>query len=90
CLTLNFEELIWEDKLSLLVDISKDLIKIHEEGYIHCDLHSGNILQHREGSWFGPLKSYISDFGLSRKNEEYNLKNGFYGIMPYIAPEVLD
>ncbi|RIB23388.1 kinase-like domain-containing protein [Gigaspora rosea] len=43
-LKLNFEEIIWEDKLSLLIDISKDLIKIHQAGYIHCDLHCGNIL----------------------------------------------
>ncbi|RIB17448.1 kinase-like domain-containing protein [Gigaspora rosea] len=84
-LKLKFEELTWADKLSLLIDISKDLIKIHEAGYIHCDLHCGNILQHEE--WLGSLKSYIADLGLSRKDEERI--DGIYGIMPYIAPEIL-
>ncbi|RIB17452.1 kinase-like domain-containing protein [Gigaspora rosea] len=88
-LKLNFEELTWADKLSLLIDISKDLIKIHEAGYIHCDIHCGNILQHKEDSWLGSLKSYIADLGLSRKNEEHILKSGIYGAMPYIAPEIL-
>ncbi|RIB21784.1 kinase-like domain-containing protein [Gigaspora rosea] len=46
----NFEEITWEDKLSILIDISKDLIKIHKAEYIHCDLHCGNILQHKEES----------------------------------------
>ncbi|RIB21776.1 hypothetical protein C2G38_2175642 [Gigaspora rosea] len=78
-----------KDKLSLLIDILKDLIKIHKEGYIHCDLHCGIILQH-EASWFdGSLKSDFADLGLSRKNEKYGLKTGIYRIMPYIAPEVL-
>ncbi|RIB02722.1 kinase-like domain-containing protein [Gigaspora rosea] len=88
-LKLNFEELTWEDKLSLLINISKDLIKIHKAEYIHCDLHCGNILQHKEESWLGSLKSYVADLGLSRKNEDGVLKKGIYGIMPYIAPEVL-
>ena len=78
-LTLNFKELTWEDKLSILIDIAKDLIKIHQAGYIHCDLHCGNILQHKEESWLDFLKSYIADLGLSRKNEEYVLKNGIMG-----------
>ncbi|RIB17449.1 kinase-like domain-containing protein [Gigaspora rosea] len=62
-----------------------DLIKIHEAGYIHCDIHCGNILQHKEDSWLSSLKSYIADLGLSRKNEEHILKSGIYGVMPYIA-----
>ena len=66
-LTLNFKELTWEDKLSILIDIAKDLIKIHQAGYIHCDLHCGNILQNE--SWLGSLKSYIADLGFSRKSD---------------------
>ncbi|RIB22815.1 kinase-like domain-containing protein [Gigaspora rosea] len=87
-LTRNFEELMWEDKLSLLIDISNDLIKIHEAGYTHCDLHCGNILLHEE-LLSSSLKSYISDLGLSRKNEELSLIQGIYGVMSYVAPEVL-
>ncbi|CAG8732058.1 1136_t:CDS:2, partial [Acaulospora morrowiae] len=66
----NFKGLIWKDKLSRLMNISKDLIQIHEAGYIHCDLHSGNIVLHKEGSWLERAKSYIIDLGLSREKKE--------------------
>ncbi|CAG8553565.1 4267_t:CDS:2 [Acaulospora morrowiae] len=68
-LETNFKELTWKDKLLRLMDISKDLSLIHEAKYIHCDLHSGNIVLHKEGSWIERLKTYIIDLGLSRKNE---------------------
>ncbi|CAG8621287.1 570_t:CDS:10, partial [Acaulospora morrowiae] len=68
-LETNFKELTWKDKLSRLMDISKDLSLIHEAKYIHCDLHSGNIVLHKEGSWLERSKTYIIDLGLSRKNE---------------------
>ncbi|RIB24095.1 hypothetical protein C2G38_2070757 [Gigaspora rosea] len=41
----NFRDLIWQTKLKLLFDISKDLFQIHRAGYTHADFHSGNILQ---------------------------------------------
>ncbi|RIB22931.1 kinase-like domain-containing protein [Gigaspora rosea] len=89
-LKLNFKKLIWKDKLLRLIDISKDLIKIHEAGYIHCDFHSGNILQHKEELWLEKIiKSYIADLGLSRNYKESTLKKGIYGVLPYIAPEIL-
>ncbi|RIB14894.1 kinase-like domain-containing protein [Gigaspora rosea] len=69
------------------VDIAKDLIQIHEAGYIHCDFHSGNILQHKEELWLEKIiKSYIADLGLSQNNKESTLKKG---VLPYIAPEIL-
>ncbi|RIB24768.1 kinase-like domain-containing protein [Gigaspora rosea] len=89
-LRLNFKKLTWKDKLLRLVDISKDLIQIHEAGYIHCDFHNGNILQHKEELWLEKIiKSYIADLGLSRNNREPSLKKGICGVLPYIAPEIL-
>lgn len=35
------------------------------------------------------VQSSISDFGLSIKGEEYDSKGEIYGVMPYVAPEVL-
>ncbi|RIB16370.1 kinase-like domain-containing protein [Gigaspora rosea] len=50
-------------------------------GYIHADFHSGNIL-YDEGA-------YIADLGLSRKKDEKVLEGDIFGVMPYVAPEVL-
>ena len=76
----------WEKKLNLLLCIASDLHIIHSQGLIHRDLHSGNILQDNLYS------AYIADLGLSisaniaLKKEE---SRGVYGVLPYIAPEVL-
>ncbi|RIB19014.1 kinase-like domain-containing protein [Gigaspora rosea] len=87
-LSLNFRELYWKIKLNQLVDISKNLIKVHEAEYVHGDFHSGNILQHRYLN--GDLISYIADLGLSRKKDESDLEGSIYGVLPYVAPEVLN
>ncbi|RIB18999.1 kinase-like domain-containing protein [Gigaspora rosea] len=87
-LTSSFRELNWKIKLKQLVDISKNLIKVHEAEYVHGDFHSGNILQNRYIN--GDLISYIADLGLSRKKDESDLEDSIYGILPYIAPEVLN
>ncbi|RIB27681.1 kinase-like domain-containing protein [Gigaspora rosea] len=68
---------------------------IHSHDFIHRDLHSGNILQdnlHSGNILQDNLKSaYIADLGLSIiSNVALKSKsNGIYGILPYIAPEVL-
>jgi len=41
------------------------LDKMHKAGYIHDDLHTGNILVNEPRK--GKLEFYISDFGLSNK-----------------------
>ncbi|RIB20779.1 kinase-like domain-containing protein [Gigaspora rosea] len=76
----------WKDKLNLLQCIASDLQIIHSHDLIHRDLHSGNIL-------LDSLKSaYIADLGLSisaniMSKSKYD---GIYGILPYVAPEVLN
>ncbi|RIB10271.1 kinase-like domain-containing protein [Gigaspora rosea] len=82
----NLKELYWKSKLKQLVDISRNLIKVHEAEYAHGDFHSGNILQHQHIN--GDLISYIADLGLSRKKDES--EDGVYGVLPYVAPEVLN
>ncbi|RIB10154.1 kinase-like domain-containing protein [Gigaspora rosea] len=83
----NFQELTWQTKLKLLCDISYDLKNIHYAGYIHADFHSGNILQDKGIS--NVIQSYISDTCLSKKYSENDSKDCIYGVMPYVAPEVL-
>lgn len=76
----NWNKLKWKNKIEILKYISDDLRNIHRANLIHADLHSGNILQHH-------LTTFISDLGQTRKvNEE---KGKIYGVLPYIAPEVL-
>ncbi|EXX54562.1 Cdc15p [Rhizophagus irregularis DAOM 197198w] len=58
-----------------------DLETLHGLGYCHKDFHSGNILQ--------ADTICISDFGLSGPANEQKSNGKVYGVMPYIAPEVL-
>ncbi|POG73972.1 kinase-like domain-containing protein [Rhizophagus irregularis DAOM 181602=DAOM 197198] len=79
----NFKNISWKDKINWLFDLAVDLKNMHKLGYFHKDLHSGNIL--RKDS-----ELYISDFGLSEPANEQKLDNKIYGVLPYIAPEVLN
>ncbi|RIB02505.1 kinase-like domain-containing protein [Gigaspora rosea] len=88
CLRKNLRaitQMDWKDKLNLLQCIASDLLIIHSQDLIHRDLHSGNIL-------LNSLKSaYIADLGLSITANIASKSNlgGIYGILPYIAPEIL-
>jgi serine/threonine protein kinase len=77
---INFN---WHNKLKLLKKIILGLKVIHESGLIHCDLHDGNIL-------ISNNEIYIIDLGLCKpiSNSLQNSKN-IYGVLPYMAPEVL-
>ncbi|RIB06809.1 kinase-like domain-containing protein [Gigaspora rosea] len=75
----------WKDKINLLQCIASDLQIIHSQDLIHRDLHSGNIL-------LNSLKSaYIADLGLSISANitSKSKSDGIFGILPYVAPEVL-
>ncbi|RIB17640.1 kinase-like domain-containing protein [Gigaspora rosea] len=76
----------WGDKLNLLQCIAYDLFIIHSQDLIHRDLHSGNILLN------SPKSAYIAYLGLSITANIASKSNsdGIYGILPYIAPEVLN
>src|SRR6266511_606526 len=55
---------------------------IHEENYIHHDLHSGNIFS--DNIW----GSVIGDLGLCHQVVDKK-DNPVLGVIPYLAPEVL-
>src|SRR4051794_29483929 len=65
--------------------LALDLKCLHELGYFHKDFHSGNIL--KEGKM---NHSFISDFGLSGSSNEQKSDDKICGVLPYIAPEVLN
>jgi serine/threonine protein kinase len=86
-LSNNFNNILWKDKIDLLHDLSSNLRNLHELGYFHKDFHSGNILQIYDND----IYTYISDFGLSGPAiEQKSDDKVVYGVLPYIAPEVLN
>src|SRR4051794_3735524 len=84
-LKTNFLNLTWNEKLVFLYNIVYNLLIIHDQKYVHKDLHSGNILQ---------FSTYakITDFGLAQliNNSKTSNSSSVCGVLPYIAPEVLD
>ncbi|RGB40432.1 kinase-like domain-containing protein [Rhizophagus diaphanus] len=74
----------YKNKIQNLFCIIDGLLNIHNAGKVHKDFHSGNILVYDTI----PL---ISDLGMCQpvNNEEQSVKKGIYGVLPYMAPEVL-
>ena len=83
-ITKEFKYLKWKDKIEILYSIMAGLNIIHQEKLVHCDFHSGNIL-HFE--WL-PQKVMIADLGLSVPADQE--PSSIVGVLPYIAPEVLN
>ncbi|GBB89844.1 hypothetical protein RclHR1_16680003 [Rhizophagus clarus] len=79
----NYNELNWEKKIYILYTIANGLDQIHKKGLIHRNLHIGNILRSK-------YETSITDMGLC-KPADYNdaLDNKVYGVLPYMAPEIL-
>ena len=71
----------YELKIDKLLYIARRLLDIHNAGKVHKDFHSGNIL-------FGN-GVYISDLGMCQPANNEAKKEGIYGVLPYMAPEVL-
>ncbi|CAB5351855.1 unnamed protein product [Rhizophagus irregularis] len=81
----NYECFDWKKKLQKVCSIAKGLKEIHDNQMVHHDFHTGNILFTNPSIG---ADVYISDMGLCKKvdNEE---KTNIYGVLPYMAPEVL-
>ena len=77
----NHSNLTLKDRISMFHHLCLSLYYIHEKDLIHCDLHSGNILV--DGG-----NCFITDLGLCGPVDD-ELSNKIYGIISYIAPEVL-
>jgi len=73
----------WKQKLHMLYTIIAGLDEIHQQNLIHCDFHDGNILVHSNA------EVCISDLGLCRPAKSSFKKDDIYGVIPFMAPEVL-
>ena len=84
----NHTELTWKKVIYMLWRISWGLDDIHQKDYHHKDFHSGNILNriYDDGD---DIFSVISDFGLCRPANESATDKAVYGVIPFVAPEVL-
>lgn len=97
----NRDSFTWHDKAKVAYILASSLDAMHSIGIIHCDLHSGNVLvfeyifsltsEDGGSEWsrhhFYPM---ISDFGLARPLNYNKYDKKIYGILPYVAPEVLN
>src|SRR5687768_9109520 len=83
---LNINKDKWVIKLLKLKSIICGLDIIHQQKMIHCDFHHGNILN----SYSNHILS-ISDLGLCKPMECFKpeFKKNVYGVLPFVAPEVL-
>jgi serine/threonine protein kinase len=76
----------WNQKLFMLYEIISGLNMIHENNLIHCDFHDGNILNHNDDD---NDKIFISDLGLCQPVKSFLEKYNIYGVIPFMAPEIL-
>jgi serine/threonine protein kinase len=81
----NYDKLNWKTKIRYLYDNTLGLKEIHDSELTHRDLHIGNILE---------FDGYASITGMGSckpadYNESENTINSIYGVLPYIAPEIL-
>ncbi|GBC02588.1 hypothetical protein RclHR1_00470018 [Rhizophagus clarus] len=83
-ININYEDFNWQNKMNILNRIIEGLEKIHFKQMFHRDFHPGNILF---GNGYSYANIYISDMGLC--GEVGSDESDIYGVMPYVAPEVL-
>jgi serine/threonine protein kinase len=85
----NYKVFDWKNKIQTLLNIIEGLKGIHQEQKVHHDLHPGNILfLTKTLNTFKKKSLYISDMGLC-KNVNNTSEVKIYGVIPYMAPEVL-
>ncbi|EXX77632.1 Skm1p [Rhizophagus irregularis DAOM 197198w] len=84
----NYKYFNWKSKVRTLYNIASGLKVIHKKQMVHHDFHTGNVLFNTTTMKEYANKIYISDMGLCGGVDDIN-QNNIYGVMPYIAPEVL-
>ncbi|GES75068.1 kinase-like domain-containing protein [Rhizophagus clarus] len=82
----RFNTMDWYGKINILSSIAQGLEYIHNSGYTHYNFHVGNVL--RTGA-----ETLITDIGIKKPTIKFTSvlrdKEEIYGVLPYLAPEVL-
>ncbi|RIB14627.1 kinase-like domain-containing protein [Gigaspora rosea] len=87
-LSSKFSSLKWKDKISLLYKIAENVKDLHLNAhFVHKDLHSGNFILISKGN---AITTKLADFGSCRYARDPEDNGDIYGVLPYIAPEVLN
>ncbi|CAI2166207.1 2344_t:CDS:2, partial [Funneliformis geosporum] len=81
-LKINFEKLTWNDKNQLAFQIADGLNYLHNEEVLHRDLHSKNIVIHEDNA-------KITDFGISKVENNSTMHIGLFGKAAYMEPQIL-
>ena len=79
-----YETLTWRDMIDMLWGITRGLDRIHGYGKLHRNLHGGNLLIEDEKI---SIDARIGDVGLHGPCNKSS--DQIYGVMPYVAPEIL-
>src|SRR5205823_2035233 len=75
------------DACSYLRDIADALDYVHEQGIVHRDIKSSNVLLDAEGA------PYLTDFGIARTTNDITRLTGtgdVLGTVDYVAPELFE
>ncbi|UZO09633.1 uncharacterized protein OCT59_029848 [Rhizophagus irregularis] len=84
----NYENFDWTNKIKVLNNIINGLKEIHQKEKVHHDFHTGNILFLFTSTSDICDYTRISDMGLCGEVDNID-EEKIYGVMPYVAPEVL-
>ncbi|GBC27076.2 kinase-like domain-containing protein [Rhizophagus irregularis DAOM 181602=DAOM 197198] len=91
----NFSNLIWNDKFRIAYQLANAVSCLHNEGVIHRDLHSENVLVHthrnsrtsRSEQDFSHFTIKLADFGLSKQMDILVRSKSATGAVRYVDPK---
>ncbi|UZO09627.1 uncharacterized protein OCT59_029842 [Rhizophagus irregularis] len=84
----NYENFDWINRIKVLNNIINGLKEIHQKKKVRHDFHTGNILFLFTSTSDICDYTRISDMGLCEEVDNVD-EEKIYGVMPYVAPEVL-
>ena len=71
----------WAEAVRIAGEVARALHHAHSRGVVHRDVKPNNILLDPGG------KSYLADFGLALRDEDFGLGSGYAGTPAYTSPE---